>query len=229
MSVQAGSVDRPLLTSIIYLLVFWVFELHLKLPRKNQGGSQQRVHERVVRRRRHACTLGSFRDRWRPSDVQTLRHMFLISRDSNNIMVEEFRFISCYQRAPLFIVVSLGGLMGLKPLGAPDLKSNYAHSGEWLRQMECLLLFCLCSLQADQMFELKRGPSPNASHSKLLPLLNAVLSCKPWKVSLIVSLAAHWATGNYSALHPSERTGLAEVCRQHFRRRLSLFLNNSRQ
>lgn len=73
---------------------------------------------------------------WRPSDVQTLRHMFLIIQDSNNIMVEEFRVISCYQRAPLFVVASLGGLMGFKPPGARDLKSNYAHSGERLRQME---------------------------------------------------------------------------------------------
>lgn len=126
------------------------------------------------------CALGSFRHRWRPSDVQTLRHMFLIIRDSNNIMVEEFRVISCYQRAPLFIVVSLGGLMGLKPLGARDLKSNYAHSGEWLRQMECLLLSCLCSLQADQEFALKQGPPPPTRlTSKLSPLLNAVPGRKP--------------------------------------------------
>lgn len=54
------------------------------------------------------------------SDVQTLRHMFLIIPDRNNITVEEFRVISCYQSAPLFIVAGLGGLMGLKPLGAPD-------------------------------------------------------------------------------------------------------------
>lgn len=52
--------------------------------------------------------------------------MFLIMRDSNNIMVEEFRVISCYQRAALFIVASLGvgegGLMGLKPAGSSRLE-----------------------------------------------------------------------------------------------------------
>lgn len=167
-SVQAGWVDRLLFILRIYSLVFWAFEIYLKPRWRKQGGSQQGVHEPVVRRLRHACALGSFRHRWRPFDVQTLRHMFLIIRDSNNIMVEEFRVISCYQRAPLFIVASLGGLMGLKPLGAPDLKSNYAHSGEWLRQMECPMLFCPCSLQADQEFELKQGPSPNTSHFQTL-------------------------------------------------------------
>lgn len=35
------------------------------------------------------------------SDVQTLRHMFLIRPGSNNIMVEEFTVISRYQRLSL--------------------------------------------------------------------------------------------------------------------------------
>lgn len=89
--------------------------------------------------------------------------MFLIIPDRNNITVEEFQVISCYQSAPLFIVAGLGGLMGLKPLGAADWKSNYAHSREWLRQMECLLLSCLCSLQADEEFKLSTAPPRHVS------------------------------------------------------------------
>lgn len=112
------------------------------------------------------------------SDVQTLMHMFLIIPNRNNITVEEFQVISCYQSAPLFIVAGLGGLMGLKPLGAPDWKSNYAHSSEWLRQMECLLLSCLCSLQADEEFELSMAPPQHVS-LKLLPTPNTVISSKP--------------------------------------------------
>lgn len=79
------------------------------------------------------------------TSVLMFRHMFLIIPDRNNITVEEFRVISCYQSATLFIVAGLGGLMGLKPLGAPDWKSNYAHSSEWLWQMEWLLHSCLFS------------------------------------------------------------------------------------
>lgn len=101
-------------------------------PRAGCQEAQAHVYARVIQRPL----------KW--SDVQTLRHMFLIIPDSNNIMVEEFRVISRYQRAPLFIVASLGGLMGLKPLGAPDLKSNYAHCGEWFRQMECFPAGALC-------------------------------------------------------------------------------------
>lgn len=88
--------------------------------------------------------------------------------------------------------------------------------------MECLLLSCLCSLMKSLSWA---WPLPDTSHSKLLPTPNTdVIGSKPWKLTLIVSLAAHWATGNYSALRPSERTSLAEACRQHFRRQVSLFL-----
>lgn len=165
---QAGSVDRALLTSIIYS--GWLFELYSQLHSLNfivrTWVALSRESTSVL-----SGPLGSLRDRWGPSDVQTLRHVFLIIWNSNNIMVEEFGVISCYQSAPLFIAASLGGLMGLKPLGASDLKSNYAHSGEWLRKTECLLLFCLCSLQADQVFELTHGPSPQ--HISLKTLLVA--------------------------------------------------------
>lgn len=63
------------------------------------------------------------------SDTQILRHMFLISSGSNNIMVEEFTAaaISCYQRLTL-VWRDFKGLMGLKPPGARGMKNNYVHS-----------------------------------------------------------------------------------------------------
>lgn len=51
------------------------------------------------------------------SDTQTLRHMFLISSASDNIMVEEFAaaVISCYQRITL--VWGGSGAYGFKTTG----------------------------------------------------------------------------------------------------------------
>lgn len=81
------------------------------------------------------------------SDTQTLRHMFLISSGSNNIMVEESTaaVISRYQRLTLVWRDSRGGLMGLKPPGTWGMKNNYVRS-QWVVQAGGMLSAFLLKL-----------------------------------------------------------------------------------